>query len=358
MRTRFQIDWWLLTPVLILVTISLATLFSINIAYFKTQFIYFIISLIVFLFFSRISIETLKQLALPLYIVSLILLAITFVIGIESRGAMRWIDFFGIRFQFSEILKPFLVLSFATFLAQARYTKQKNFFLILLLLAPIFLLIVLQPDLGTGLVYLFVALFVLLVNGYPLYLFGLAVLPFLIASPFIWTILHEYQKQRILTLIHPSVDPLGTSYNSIQAIIAIGSGTFFGRGWFQGTQSSLRFLPERHTDFIFATIAEGIGFIGAVFVILTFAVLCYRVYVLFKNTDDRFSKYFTASCFGFFLIQGFVNIGMNVGYLPIVGVTLPFVSYGGNSLLSNFIFLGILSALSVSQKKERVLEIR
>src|SRR6185503_19754227 len=132
----------------------------------------------------------------------------------------------------------------------------------------------------------------------------------------------------------------------------------FGKGWFQGTQSSLRFLPERHTDFIFATLAEGIGFIGTVVVILTFAFLCYRVYLVFKNAEDQFSRLFAVCAFGFFLIQGAVNIGMNIGYLPIVGVTLPFVSFGGNSLVANFIFLGILSAISAAQKRERVLEIR
>lgn len=358
MRSRFFIDWWLLAPVLILVTISLTTLFSVNIAYFKAQLISLSVALVAFFFFSRINIEFLKQLTVPIYGVSLVLLVIIFVIGIESRGAMRWINILGTSIQFSEIIKPFLAVAFASFLATPRYSKQKKFLLTLVFLIPIFLLIAMQPDLGSGLIFAFVAFLVLLVYGFPLYLFGLALLPLLFASPVIWTLLHEYQKQRILTLIHPTVDPLGTSYNSIQAIIAVGSGAFWGRGWFQGTQSSLRFLPERHTDFIFATLAEGIGFIGSVVVVLTFAYLCYRVYLIFRNAEDQFSRLFAACVFGFFLIQGAVNIGMNVGFLPIVGVTLPFVSFGGNSLVANFIFLGILCAISASQKRERVLEIR
>ncbi len=359
MRFRFAIDWWLIAPALILVTISLTTLLSINFSYFQSQFIAFCIGSLAFIFFSRINLEFLKQLTVPIYIVSLILLGIIFVIGIESRGAMRWINIFGTSVQFSEIIKPFLAVAFASFLANTRYSKSKTFLLTLILLAPIFFLIALQPDLGSGLIFAFVALFVLLVYGFPLYLFGLAALPFLLASPLIWTLLlHDYQRQRILTLLHPTLDPLGTSYNSIQAIIAVGSGTFFGKGWFQGTQSSLRFLPERHTDFIFATLAEGIGFIGAAVVVLTFAFLCYRAYLIFKNAEDSFSRIFAASAFGFFLIQGAVNIGMNIGYLPVVGVTLPFVSFGGNSLVANFVFLGILAAISASQKKERVLEIR
>ncbi len=358
MRSRFPIDWWLLTPALILVTISLTTLLSVNIVYFRSQLISFVIAIAAFLFFSRINLDFIKQLTIPIYGISLLLLAVIFAIGIESHGAIRWVDVLGTSIQFSELLKPFLALAFISFLSQAPYSKRKTYVISLLFLIPIFLLITLQPDLGSGLIYVFTAFFILLVSGFPLYLFGLTLLPILFASPFIWFVLHDYQRQRILTLLHPTVDPLGTSYNSIQAIIAVGSGTFFGRGWFQGTQSSLRFLPERHTDFIFATLAEGIGFIGAVFVVLTFAWLCYRVYVIFKNSEDQFSKLFAVACFGFFLIQGFINIGMNIGYLPIVGVTLPFVSFGGNSLLANFIFLGILSAISRSQKKEHVLEIR
>lgn len=358
MRSRFAIDWWLLSPALILVIISLTTLFSVNVAYFKSQLISFCVALVAFLFFSRVNLEFLKQLTVPIYIGSLLLLGIVFLIGFESRGATRWISFFGTSVQFSEVIKPFLSVAFASFLASTRYSKPKTFLLTLVLLAPVFFLIAMQPDLGSGLVFAFVAFLVLLVHGFPMYLFGLASLPLLLASPVIWTLLHEYQRQRILTLLHPTLDPLGTSYNSIQAIIAVGSGTFLGKGWFQGTQSSLRFLPERHTDFIFATLAEGIGFIGSVAVVLTFAFLCYRVYLIFKHAEDHFSRIFAVAAFGFFLIQGAVNIGMNIGYLPIVGVTLPFVSFGGNSLVANFIFLGILSAISVSQRKEHVLEIR
>ncbi|HZE87580.1 MAG TPA: FtsW/RodA/SpoVE family cell cycle protein [Methylomirabilota bacterium] len=358
MKSRFPIDWWLLIPVFILVGISLTTLFSVNITYFKTQLISFVIALLVFFFFARINIDFLKQIKTPIYISSLVLLSIIFVIGIESRGAIRWIDIGGVRLQFSEVLKPFLSVAFAVFLADSRFSPKKTFFLSILLLLPIVFLIYLQPDLGSALIYVFVAFFIFLVNGYPLRWFGLVFLPFVLISPLIWTMLHEYQRQRLLTFLHPAVDPLGTSYNSIQAVIAIGSGTFIGQGWFQGTQSSLRFLPERHTDFIFATLAEGIGFVGATLVIVTFAFLCYRVYLIFKNADDRFTKTLAGCCFAFFLIQGFVNIGMNVGYLPIVGVTLPFVSFGGNSLISNFIFLGILSSLSTSQKNKHVLEIK
>lgn len=358
MKSYFRIDWLLLAPVLVLVIISLVTLFSVNPAFFRSQLLSLCIAIIAFLVFSRINIDFLKQFTLPIYLISLGLLAVLFIIGIESRGAVRWIDIFGVRLQFSEVLKPFLAIAFASFLADSGFSKQKTFLLSLLFMSPVALLITLQPDLGSGLIYAFVAIFTLLVVGYSLWWFALLALPVLIASPFVWMLLHDYQKQRVMTFLNPTADPLGTSYNSIQAIIAVGSGTFFGKGWLQGTQSTLRFLPEKHTDFIFATISEGLGFVGATFLVLTFAFLCYRVYIVYQNSHDTFTKIFAVSVFGFFLIQGFVNIGMNVGYLPIVGVTLPFVSFGGSSLLSNFIFLGILSGMSVDQKKKHVLEIR
>lgn len=358
MKSRFQIDFWLLAPALVLVVISLTALSTINIIYFRSQIISFVIAILLFFIFSRINLDFLKSIKLPIYITSLILLVIVLIIGIESRGAIRWVEIAGVSLQFSEILKPFLALSFAAFIAESSQSNAKKFFLSLLFLLPVFLFIAFQPDLGSALIYAFVAIFALLISGFPIYLFALALVPIALSLPFIWAILHDYQRQRILTLLQPSLDPLGTSYNSIQAIITVGSGTFWGRGLFEGTQSSLKFLPERHTDFIFSTLAEGLGFVGATFVVLVFIFLCYRMYIIYKNSETRFSKIFILCSFGFIFFQGFVNIAMNVGLLPIVGITFPFLSYGGNSLISNFIFLGILAGISSSQKTKHVLEIR
>jgi rod shape determining protein RodA len=358
MRSQFKIDIWLLVPVAVLVTVSLITLLSVNSDFFKSQLLSLVIAVIAFLFFSQINTDSIKQLKLPIYIVSLILLGIVLFLGIESRGAVRWIDIFGVRFQFSEILKPFLAFAFASFVAEKRYRTMKSFFIILIFLSPVIFLIYLQPDLGNALIFLGVALFALIVAGFPFRWFVISALPVIVLSPFIWTMLHEYQRQRVLTFFHKTSDPLGTSYNSIQAIIAVGAGTFFGKGLSQGTQSGLRFLPERHTDFIFATIAEELGFVGAIIIIVASIALCYRIYVIFKNSNNALSKIFVACSFGFILMQCFVNIGMNIGIAPIVGVTLPFVSFGGSSLVSNFIFLGILSSFSSSHKNKDVLEIR
>ncbi len=357
-RTFFRIDFLLLAPVVVLLIISLTTLFSVQEALFRSQLISVSIGLIAFFFFSHIRLEVLRNGKIIFYCISLILLGIVLALGIESHGAVRWLSFFGITLQFSEILKPFLALVLASFLADTPFFTFKTFLKCIGFLLPVLLLIDLQPDLGNALVYASVAFFVLIVRGFPWRWFGFLLLPFAIMLPFLWTRLHEYQRLRLLTFIHPTSDPLGASYNSIQATIAVGSGSLLGKGLSQGTQSGLRFLPERHTDFIFATIAEGLGFIGASVIVVAFLFLCLQIYSIYQRAHDPFVKLFAVACFGFFLIQSFFNIGMNLGYLPIVGVTLPFVSFGGSSLVSSFIFLGILSSMSVDSQNKDVLEIR
>ena len=278
--------------------------------------------------------------------------------GIESRGAIRWIEILGFRFQLSEILKPFLAISLTGYLIEKKNNSFRSLINILLLLSPIALLIFFQPDLGDALIYTGVVFAVIIYQGFPFKYFLGLFLPALAIAPFAWKFLHDYQRQRILTFFEPSKDPLGNSYNVIQSVIAVGSGMIIGKGLGQGTQSGLRFLPERHTDFIFATISEQLGFMGALIILTCFAFLLYKIYKIYLNSDDSFCKIFSVIVFFSFLIQIFVNIGMNLGIVPVVGVTLPFVSYGGSSLLSNFIFLGFLSSVYKASKNKDVLEIR
>lgn len=353
----FNIDWNLMVPVFILIILGLTTLFSINISYFRSQFFFLILSFFVFLFFCQFNFRLVQDYTGIIYVISIVFLAFIFVIGIESRGAVRWIDIFGIRIQFSEILKPFLLLILASFLSR-RNPSLKTLLSAVCLMIPIIGLIFLQPDLGNALIYLFTAFFGFLVFGFSFIWFALGLGIFAGLTPFIWKYLHEYQRQRILTFLYPTRDPLGKSYNAIQSIIAVGSGKFFGKGFQETTQSGLRFLPERHTDFIFATLSEGLGFVGAVVVLAAFGYLFYRIFLLYLQADDVFSKIFIACSFFLIATQFFVNIGMNIGIMPVVGITLPFVSYGGSSLLSNFILLGMLCSISSGAKKKRVLEIR
>ena len=352
MRLNQKIDYWLLAPVVILLSLGLTTLASINPAFFRSQLISLFVAVIVFLIITRIDYRAFKAIKKPLYFTSLVLLVIVLVIGIESRGAVRWIDLFGIRIQLSEIFKPLLVLAFAGFIADNKNLSLRTFFSVFVFLMPVILLIYLQPDLGNALIYVIVFFLTLFTLGFSVRWFAFLLLPVMLFAPLLWNMLHEYQRQRVLTLINPGNDPSGTSYNTIQALIAIGSGMFLGKGLGEGTQSGLRFLPERHTDFIFATISEGLGVVGGLIVILAFAFFFYRLYIIFVNTHDLYDRTILICCFFFFLVQFFVNIGMNIGLLPVVGVTLPFVSFGGSSLVSSFIFLAIVSSISVSQKNK------
>lgn len=356
-RAFFDIDWGLITPVIVLVLLSLTTLLSIDFSLFKSQLIYFVIGIFAFLFFSQTNYKSVKIYSMPIYLISIILLTIVLIIGTETRGSVRWLEFFGFRVQFSEIIKPFLAISLSSYLSSKNNYSLKTLFLIGCFLMPIVLLVFLQPDLGNALIFLMVSVLTLIVFGFPLRLFfgGLFFLSLL--SPILWNFLHDYQKQRLLTFLNPS-DPLGVSYNAIQSVIAVGSGMIFGRGLGLGTQSGLRFLPERHTDFIFATLSEELGIVGAILVVAIFIFLLYKIFTIFSNQEDLFCKLFSIIAFSLIFFQFFVNVGMNMGILPIVGITLPFVSYGGSSLLSNFILLGILAAMNKGESSKRVLEIR
>jgi rod shape determining protein RodA len=353
-----HIDWNLLIPALILVLMGLTTLFSVHVDFFRNQLIYFIFAFLIFIFFTNIDYSVFQHYAFPIYGISLIFLLLLLFLGIESRGAVRWVEIFGVSVQFSEVLKPFLALAFAAVLVKTDRSSLRSFILLLAIILPVPFLIIIQPDLGSGLIYLGVVLCTLLSFGFPWKWFGTGFAAFAISTPFLWHFLHDYQKKRMLTFINPTSDPLGISYNAIQSMIAVGSGGIGGKGLGEGTQSSLKFLPERHTDFIFATLSENLGLIGIMIVFVCFIFLLYRIYTIYTHTDELFYKILCICGFFLFLIQFFINTGMNMGMVPVVGVTLPFVSYGGSSLLSNFILLGFLSSISKNYSKLHALEIR
>ena len=353
-----RLDFRLIIPVVFLVLISLTILYSINPAYLQNQLFALSIAVIAFFLFSQISYTDFRNLKIPLYVASITLLGIVFLLGFESRGAIRWVEVFGVSLQASEIAKPMISLSFAGLLASYSNKNLKVYILSFLSLIPIFVLIYLQPDLGNALLFVMVAIFSLLIYGMPLSWVVLGAIPFIISSPFVWEKLHDYQRLRVLTFVNPLMDPSGSSYNLIQAIIAVGSGGALGKGISEGTQSRLKFLPENHTDFIFASLAEKLGFLGSLLVVVLFIFLFVRIYQIFIKTKDVFGQIFVSSAFFFILIQFFVNVGMNLGLVPIVGITLPFVSYGGSSLLANFILLGILSSVSVRNNRAEILQIK
>lgn len=336
-------DWTLFSAILVLTIFGLVVNSFLVPNLFYQQIFYVFLGLGLFLLFSRIDFRIWEKLTILLFLGSLIFLLTPLIFGAVTRGALRWIRIGPFTLQPSELVKPFLVIFFASFFSsREKVNLKKVFFGFLLLLVPLFL-IFFQPDLGSSLVVFLSWLGILYAAGIsPLIIFTgfLAVLGFL---PFSWKILlQEYQRQRILSFFSPQADPLGKGYNLIQSTIAVGAGQFFGRGLGRGTQSHLRFLPERHTDFIFASLAEDFGFLGVMLLILTFGFLLWRILGAAQRTENSFASLF---CFGVFSLlfgQGFINIGMNLGLLPIAGIPLPLVSYGGSSFISTMISLGIV----------------
>lgn len=353
-----RINFTLLLPAVILVGIGLMTLHTIEPTLFGQQLITFIFSLVVYFLFLNIDYRIFGYTWKFVYIAMIVMLLVVFFLGIEAHGSVRWIDIFGLRLQVSEIIKPFFIISLASFLTNSKSKSFGTFLKSLLLLTPIFVLTLKQPDLGNAVIYLVTTLFMMLIYGFPISYFLGGGIVALIPLPLLFNLLQGYQKARILSFLDISSDPFGSSYNSIQALISIGSGGFWGKGFDSSTQSLLRFLPEHHTDFIFATITENLGFIGGMLILALFMFLMYRVYSVFIVVDDEFTRLMIAGFFFLLMTHIFFNIGMNVGILPVVGITLPFLSYGGSSLVTNFIMLGILSSAGFEYKKRFSMEIR
>jgi rod shape determining protein RodA len=279
-----------------------------------------------------------------IYILSVIFLLTSF-LGPNIRGAHRWIEVLGQQFQPSEIVKPFLILIFAALVSRFPPRTPKNFLLLMSVFLPVFLIIFRQPDLGNAIVFFFFFLSILIASGFPWKWLLVGILISVVLAPSFWIIMHDYQRQRILTFLNPEHDPLGTGYNSIQAVISIGSGGFMGLGLGKGTQSRLLFLPEYHTDFVFASLVEELGFVGGCMTLIFYTVMLIRMLKIGFNAEFAYGWYFAVGLFAQLFIQIVVNMGMNMGLLPITGITLPFVSYGGSSILSSFIGLGLLQAL-------------
>lgn len=353
-----RVEFPLLVPAILIVFIGLSSFYSFDTQIFYRQLLFLGIGLFSYLVFINIDYKIFGYYSKFLYYAMIASLLLLFVVGLEARGAVRWIDIFGFSLQFSEIIKPFFIIFMAKFLTSDDSRSFKKFFGALALSLPIFILTLRQPDLGNAMIYAITVVFMLFIYGFPFrYFAGLAaatLLPF----PIVFNLLHDYQRERILTFLDPTRDPFGSSYNVVQSLISIGSGGFFGKGFGQATQSILRFLPETHTDFVFATISENLGFIGGVLVVLLFGYLLMKIYKISEGISEDFSRMTLIGIYFIFLTHIFLNIGMNLGIVPIVGITLPFASYGGSSLLTSFIMLGIVSSIKFEYKKKGSLEIR
>lgn len=344
-----RIDLLLLLPAFLLSALGLLMIYSISYeadpSFFIRQAIYILLSIVVFFTLANLDFKTITHLATPLYISLIIILVLTLTLGTEIRGSVRWLDLGFVRVQGAELAKPILVLVLATFFARYRAAKFKNFCLSALIAAVPIVLVALQPNLSNSLILSCLWVFMIFISGVNLfYLIGTGV-GFLLAAPVVWNfLLAGYQKTRILAFINPGLDPQGASYNVVQALIALGSGQLFGEGLGRGTQSHLNFLPEGRTDFILAAAGEELGYLGVSLIILIFAFLIYRILKIawsIKNSQGALFVYGGAFTI---ILQFFINAGMNMGIFPVSGVTLPFVSFGGSSVVSMFVLLGLVQS--------------
>jgi rod shape determining protein RodA len=339
---------------LALLALALITQYSAAFDYegrFVDQIRNFIVAFLVMWFAANISPQTLMKAAVPLYTMGVVLLICVALFGDVSKGARRWLNLGFIRIQPSEIMKIAMPLMLAWFFQQRENISGWRVFAVaLVMLAVPGALILRQPDLGTALLVLGAGFFVIFFAGMSWRVLGWLILLGLCSLPLVWSLLHDYQQQRVLTLLDPSKDPLGKGFHIIQSTIAVGSGGLTGKGFLKGTQTHLEFIPERTTDFIFAVLAEEFGLVGCVALILLYLFLIIRGLVIASNAPSLFSRLMAGSISLMFFTYAFVNIGMVSGILPVVGVPLPLMSYGGTALVTLGLGAGILMSIQNTKK--------
>ncbi len=317
-----------------------------------------VMGIIILFLVSNINYRRFFDLAFFIYGVSILFLVIVLITGREILGARRWVEFLGLNFQPSEIAKLGAILVLARIFSQRQIYGQNYFSgpeIIEEVVPPLIItlvpmgLIFLQPDLGTALLFVPIFLTLLFVCGTKIkYVISFLTL-LLLSVPIGWHFLRPYQKDRLMVFLNPNIDPLGAGYTVIQSKIAVGSGGFLGKGWLAGTQNQLNFLPERHTDFIFSVIGEEWGFLGAMLLLLLYVALLYYLIQIAFQAKDQFAKYLSIGFIALLASQIVINISMTIGICPVVGLSLPFISYGGSSLFTFLIFIAIL--LNINKKR-------
>ncbi len=355
-RLRVNIDGPLLGLASLIVLVGLVTLYSAayeSPARMQAQLVNICVALVAMWIAAQIPPQTLMRIAVPIYVVGLLLLVAVAWKGEVVNGARRWLDVGVTRVQPSEMMKIAMPLMLAWFFHRYETTLKLREFLAagVLLAIPAFL-IARQPDLGTALLVCAAGFYVMFLAGLSWkVLIGLVVAT-AASLPLAWSAMHGYQRKRILTLIDPTNDPLGSGYHIIQSTIAVGSGGFAGKGWLEGTQTHLEFIPERSTDFIFAVYSEEFGLVGNAVLLALYLALLMRGFVIAAGAPTFFSRLLAGAITLTFFTYAFVNMGMVSGILPVVGVPLPLVSYGGTALVTLFIALGIL--MSIRRHKQLV----
>jgi rod shape determining protein RodA len=308
-------------------------------------------AVVIMLFLAQVSPQQLLRWSPIFFAIGSLMLILVLAFGVVGKGAQRWLDLGFMRFQPSEIMKLAVPMMVAWYLSNRHLPPSPQDLMVsaAIILIPT-LMIAKQPDLGTAILVASAGIFVLFLAGINWnYIFGLAIL-ISAAAPILWQLMHDYQRQRVLTLLNPESDPLGAGYHIIQSKIAIGSGGLYGKGWLNGTQSHLEFLPERHTDFIFAVLGEEFGLSGIIVLLAIYLFIIYRGLYIASMAQDTYSRLLAGSLILVFFVYLFVNIGMVSGMLPVVGVPLPLVSYGGTSLVTIMASFGILMSINSHKK--------
>ncbi len=357
-----KFDWVIFSCVSMLALIGITEIYSValgqateeSLANFKKQFVFFLIGVVLLFICSYVlKYEFLASNALYIYFFGVLSLILVLVFGTEVRGTKGWFSFGALSLQPVEFIKVILLIFLAKY--YALISNNKNVYKYYLIsTAGAFLLVFLvlkQPDFGSAFILIVTWFFLIIIAGlkkrYIFLLISLAI----IASITSWFFYFKpYQKERVLTFLNINQDALNQGYNVSQAIIAVGSGQLYGRGVGFGSQSQLKFLPESQNDFIFAVVAEELGFIGVLFVILLFFIIFLRCYINTKKIADQFSIFFIFGTVILIFIEMFINIGMNLGIVPVVGISLPFISYGGSSMIANMVLIGIVENIIIRSK--------
>ena len=348
-----SMDLVILFLVIIISSISLFILSSLdfnNKGLVEKHSLRIIFSLLVFLIVASINIKTWYKFSYLFYGFVILLLILVDFYGLTGKGAKRWLDIGIFNLQPSELMKIGVIMALARYYQYIKtdeIDRVKNLVIPITLIIIPFILVIKQPDLGTALFILFVAISILWLAGLNLKIFTFGTLSLLVLAPLSISFLKPYQKQRILTFLNPENDPTGAGYHVIQSKIAIGSGGFFGQGYMQGSQSNLSFLPEPHTDFIFTAFAEQFGFFGSLILLTLFLILIFRIDSISKISRSTFGRLL---CFGIsfnFFVYIAINIGMVTGLLPVVGVPIPIMSYGGTAMLTSMFALGLVVSAKI-----------
>lgn len=345
-----RLDLYLILSAALLLIFGITVIWSTNHDLAHNQLRFALVGLLFFGLISILDYRWLISAAPIIFGLALILVFLVLVFGTEVRGASRWFRFGELAFQPSEFEKFALILAFSWVFGWKKISPRVRFFLSIFVLMIASIPVLLQPDLGTVFVLCVIWLGISFMSNTPFFYFLLLILLGTLSLPIGWRLLAPYQRQRIYSFINPQADPLGSGYNVLQAIIAIGSGQFWGRGFGRGPQSQLRFLPERSTDFIFASLAEEWGLLGVSIVFVLFFVLLFRILSVARKASCGFGALICVGVFVMILIQFVVNVGMNLGLMPVTGIPLPLVSAGGSSLLVTLLSLGLVESVALHRE--------